>query len=210
MIRIAIADDHGIVRGGLKQLLSLVPEFEVVSEASNGNEVMEQIRQENIDLLLLDLNMPGANGVALVEQVKTRRPRLPVLILSMNNEAQMARRAIKAGANGYITKECEPAVLFAAIRKVTSGGSFIDPDLAEKMVFGPGARSPDIPHSLLTERELEVFNLLISGKSVKEIANYMNISDKTVSTHKVRLLEKLSIATMADLMLYAVHHKLLK
>jgi DNA-binding NarL/FixJ family response regulator len=210
MIRIAIADDHRIVRGGLKQLLSLVSDFDVVSEASNSNEVMEQIRQEHIDLLLLDLNMPGTSGVALVERVKTMRSGLPILILSMNNEAQMAKRAIKAGANGYITKECEPAVLFAAVRKVSAGGKFVDPDLAERMVFGPDISSSNVPHNLFTEREREVFDLLISGKAVNEIANYMNISGKTVSTHKVRLLEKLRIATMADLMLYAVHHKLLK
>jgi DNA-binding NarL/FixJ family response regulator len=210
MIRIAIADDHGIVRGGLKQLLSLVAEFDVVSEAANGSEVLEQIEQGNMDLLLMDLNMPGTSGVGLIERVKARRPALPVLILSMNDEAQTAMRAIKAGANGYMTKECEPAVLFAAIRKVASGGKYIDPDLAEKMLFGSGASASGAPHSLFTDRELEVFNLLITGKTVNEIANHLDISNKTVSTHKVRLLDKLSLGTMADLMLYAVHHKLLK
>jgi DNA-binding NarL/FixJ family response regulator len=210
MIRIGIADDHGIVRAGLRQLLSLVPEFEVVSEAANGNEVVEQIRQLDLDLLLMDLNMPGTHGVAHIERVKTMRPSLPVLILSMNNETQMAKRAIEAGANGYITKECEPAVLFAAIRKVASGGKFIDPDLAERMVFGTTVSSSNVPHSTFTVREREVFDLLITGKPVHKIAIRMNISNKTVSTHKVRLLDKLQLSTIADLMLYALQYKLLK
>jgi DNA-binding NarL/FixJ family response regulator len=210
MIRIAIADDHGIVRGGLRQLLSMDPEFSVVSEAANGNEVLAQIRQEDIDILLMDLNMPGTSGVALIERVKLKRPGLPVLILSMNDDAQMAMRAIKAGANGYITKVCEPADLFSAIRKVSSGRRYITAELAENMVFGRPPSSSSEAHNTFTDRETEVFDLLIAGKAVNEIAMRMNISNKTVSTHKVRLLDKLKLATMADLMLYAVRHKLLK
>jgi DNA-binding NarL/FixJ family response regulator len=158
----------------------------------------------------MDLNMPGTSGVALIERVKLKRPGLPILILSMNDDAQLAMRAIKAGANGYITKECEPADLFSAIKKVSSGGRYITPELAEKMLFGPSASSSSEAHNSFTDREQEVFDLLITGKAVNEIAKHMNISNKTVSTHKVRLLLKLNLATMADLMLYAVRHKLLK
>jgi DNA-binding NarL/FixJ family response regulator len=187
-----------------------VAEFEVVGEACNGSEVMERIRLECIDLLLMDLNMPGTSGVALIERVKARRPALPVLVLSMNDEAQTALRAIKAGANGYITKECEPAILFAAIRKVAAGGKYIAPELAERMVFGPAVSATGAPHCSFTSREQEVFQLLTAGKGVNAIAGHLNISNKTVSTHKVRLLEKLGIATLAELMLYAVQHNLLQ
>jgi DNA-binding NarL/FixJ family response regulator len=186
------------------------PEFGVVSEAANGNELLAQIRLVDIDLLLMDLNMPGTSGVALIERIKLKLPGLPILILSMNDDAQMAMRAIKAGANGYITKECEPADLFAAIRKVSTGGRYITPELAERMVFGSPASSSSEAHNTFTDREQEVFDLLITGKAVSEIATHMNISNKTVSTHKVRLLDKLKVVTMADLMLYAVRHKLLK
>jgi DNA-binding NarL/FixJ family response regulator len=208
MIRMVIADDHGIVRSGLRQLLAMLPEFEVVGEATNGREVLEQIQALGIDLLLMDLDMPGSSGVALIERVKAIRPRLPILILSMHDEAQVAMRAIKAGADGYVTKECEPAILFAALRKLATGGKYIAPQLAERMVFGSTVHASNAPHSSFTNREQEVFQFLIAGKGVNEIANHMNISNKTVSTHKVRLLEKLSIATMADLMLYAMQHKL--
>jgi DNA-binding NarL/FixJ family response regulator len=209
MIRMVIADDHGIVRGGLRQLLALVAEFEVVGEACNGSEVMERIRLEGIDLLLMDLNMPGTSGVALIERVKARRPALPVLVLSMNDEAQTALRAIKAGANGYITKDCEPAILLAAIRRVAAHGKYISPELAESMAFATLPVAAGAPHSLLSEREQEVFRLLIAGRAVREIASDLGISNKTVSTHKVRLLEKMNLGSLLDLLRYAMEHDLL-
>lgn len=206
MIRLLIADDHAIVRGGLKQIFALVPDFQVVGEAVNGGEVLECVRQEPVDLLLLDLNMPGISGADLIARVKAHKADLPILVLSMHNEPQVAARMLKAGASGYITKDCEPAILLAAIRKVAAKGKYIDPDLAEKMVFDATSTAQRAPHNQLSDRELEVFRLLAAGQSVTDIATQLSISGKTVSTHKVRLMEKMSFSSMADLMRYAMQH----
>ena len=209
MIRLVIADDHAIVRGGLKQIFALAPDLEVVGEAVNGAEVLDGLRQRAFDLLLLDINMPGLSGPDLIARIKAQRPDLPVLVLSMHNEPQVAARMLKAGANGYITKDCEPDILLAAIRKVAAGGKYIAPELAEKMVFDVTSTAQRAPHALLSDRELEVFRLLTSGKSVNDIAEQLCISNKTVSTHKVRLMEKLNLSSMADLMRYAMENGLL-
>jgi len=209
MIRLVIADDHAIVRSGLKQIFALMPEVSVVCEASNGAEVLEYVRQAPFDLLLLDLNMPGISGVDLIERVKAHRPGLPILVLSMHNEPQVVSRVLKAGATGYITKDCEPGILLAAIHKVAANGHYISPDLAEKMVFDSTDTAQRPLHHLLSDREAEVFRLLTCGKSVNEIAQELAISNKTVSTHKVRLMEKMKLASMADLMRYAMEHELL-
>ena len=209
MIRLLLADDHAIVRGGLKQIFALAPDLEVAAEAVNGSEVLECLRQTRFDLLLLDLNMPGISGADLIIRVKAHRADLPILVLSMHNEPQVAARALKAGATGYITKDCEPEILLAAIRKVAARGKYIDPELAEKMVFDATSTEQRPAHSQLSSRELEVFRLLTSGKGVNDIAAQLAISNKTVSTHKVRLMEKMNLASMADLMRYAMQHDLL-
>ena len=209
MIRLLIADDHAIVRSGLKQIFALVPDFDVVGEAVNGGEVLERIRHTPFDLLLLDMNMPGISGADLITRVKAHRSDLAILVLSMHNEPQVASRALKAGANGYITKDCEPDILLTAIRKVATKGKYIDPDLAEKMVFDVTSTALRPPHCLLSDRELEIFRLLTTGKGVNEIAAQLAISNKTVSTHKVRLMEKMALSSMADLMRYAMQHDLL-
>lgn len=206
MIRLVIADDHAIVRSGLKQIFALVPDFEVVSEAINGAEVLESLRREPFDLLLLDLNMAGISGADLIIRVKEQRPDLPILVLSMHNDPQLAARMLKAGADGYITKDCNPDILMLAIRKVAANGKYIAPELAEKMVFNATSTAQRLPHSLLSDRELEVFRLLIAGKGVNEIAAQLAISNKTVSTHKVRLMEKMNLSSMADLVRYAMEH----
>ena len=209
MIRLVIADDHAIVRGGLKQLFALAPDLEVVGEAVNGSEVLERLRQDPFDLLLLDLNMPGISGADLITRVKAHRADLPILVLTMHNEPQVAARMLKAGATGYISKDCEPEILLAAIRKVAANGKYIAPDLAEKMVFDLTATAQRPLHSLLSEREAEIFRLLTTGKGVNEIALQLAISNKTVSTHKVRLMEKMKLSSMADLMRYAMQHAIL-
>lgn len=209
MIRLVIADDHAIVRCGLKQIFALMPDFEVVGEATNGNEVLARLREAPFDLLLLDMNMPGISGADLITRVKAHQADLPILVLSMHNEPQVAARALKAGANGYITKDCEPEILMTAIRKVAARGKYIDPDLAEKMVFDVTSSAPRPPHNLLSERELEVFRLLTAGQGVNDIATELAISNKTVSTHKLRLMEKLNLSSMAQLMRYAMQHNLL-
>lgn len=209
MIRLVIADDHAIVRGGLKQIFALIPDFEVVGEATNGSEVLACLRQAPFDLLLLDMNMAGISGSDLITRVKAHQPDLPILVLSMHNEPQVAARALKAGACGYITKDCEPEILMAAIRKVAARGKYIDPELAEKMVFDVTSTAARPLHSQLSGREREVFRLLTTGQGVNDIANQLAISNKTVSTHKVRLMEKLNLTSMADLMRYAMQHDLL-
>ena len=193
----------------MKQIFALVPDFEVVGEAINGSEVLECLRHAPFDLLLLDLNMPGISGADLITRIRAHRADLPVLVLSMHNEPQVAARMLKAGASGYITKDCEPDILLAAIRKVSANGKYIDPDLAEKMVFDVTSTALAPLHSRLSDRELEVFRLLTTGKCVNEIAKQLAISNKTVSTHKVRLMVKMNLTSMADLMRYAMQHDIM-
>jgi DNA-binding NarL/FixJ family response regulator len=209
MIRLLIADDHAIVRSGLKQIFALAPDLAVVGEAVNGAEVLDQLRRDAFDLLLLDLNMDGISGADLIARVKAHWADLPILVLSMHNEPQVAARMLKAGASGYITKDCEPDILLAAIRKVAAHGRYIAPDIAEKMVFDVTSSEQGPSHTLLSDRELEIFRLLILGRSVNEIATHLFISNKTVSTHKARLMEKMQITSMADLMRYAMDHDFL-
>jgi DNA-binding NarL/FixJ family response regulator len=209
MIRLVLADDHAIVRSGLTQIFSLLPDIEVIAEAANGSEVLEILhKHEHIDLILLDLTMDGISGADLITRIKAHRPTLPVLVLSMHNEPQVATRMLRSGASGYITKDCDPEILLAAMRKVAGGGKYIAPDLAEKMVFQVTATDDRPLHSLLSERERDVLRMLTQGKVVKEIAEQLAISNKTVSTYKNRLMEKLNISTMADLMRYAMEHGL--
>jgi DNA-binding NarL/FixJ family response regulator len=210
LIRLLLADDHAIVRSGLKQIFALQPDVAVLGEAVNGKEVLERLRQEPFDLLLLDLNMPGISGVDLIVRVKAHQPDLPILVLSMHNESHVAARVLKAGASGYITKDCEPEVLLAAIRKVAARGKYIAPEIAEKMAFDATSAGNTLPHHWLSNREMEVFRLLIAGQGVSDIANQLVISSKTVSTHKTRMLEKLKLTGLADLMRYAMAHDLLE
>lgn len=208
MIRIVIADDHTILREGLKQLLASAEGIEVVGEAVDGHAVMERVRNVEFDVLLLDLSMPGKSGMELIRQVKSERPRLRILVLSMHAEQQYAVRAVRAGASGYLTKESAATQLVAAIRKVAAGGAFISPEVAEQLALRAMPQAEGPPHASLSDREYEVFRLLVSGKTVTDIADRLNLSVKTVSTHKARLLEKMGMATQADLIRYAIGHGL--
>ena len=210
MIRILIADDHAIVRGGLKQLLALTNDVEVAGEATNGEQVMEQLRNGSFDLVLLDMSMPGISGVDLIARIRIRDARLPILVLSMRNETQLVRRALKAGASGYLTKDNEPETLMAAISKTAAGGRFIDPLLVEQMVFGVDTPGLDQAHERLSNRECQILSLLARGKSVNQIADELTISNKTVSTHKARLMQKMNFHSNADLVRYGVAHGLLE
>lgn len=209
MIRLLLADDHAIVRSGLRQLLTLAPDLRVAGEAVDGPGVLAALRQELPDLLLLDINMPGLSGADLIERIRAHWPALPVLVLSMHNEPQVAARVLKAGANGYVTKDAELDVLVGAIRRVAGGGRYIVPELAEKLVFDQTLTGGAPPHTQLSDREGEVFRLLVAGKGVNEIAAQLCISNKTVSTHKTRLLEKLNLGGTAELVRYAMQHGLL-
>jgi DNA-binding NarL/FixJ family response regulator len=209
MIRLLIADDHAIVREGLKKIFSLIPDVEVVAEAGDGAEVLKHLAGPlDFDLLLLDLTMPGLSGITLIERVKSRCPHLPILIFSMHNESQIALRTIKAGAAGYIAKDSDPEVLLAAIRRVAAGGKYIDPKLAEQLAFESVFPEQREPHARLSDREFEIFRLLVAGKRVNEIAELLSISNKTVSTHKIHLMEKMDLANAAELVHYAIEKNL--
>ena len=210
MIRILMADDHGIVRECLKQMFALGQDIVVVGEAVNGGEVLAALRVGGIDLILLDMTMPGICGVNLITRLRSHDDCPPILVLSMHNEIQIAKRALAAGVAGYLTKDSDPATLMAAIRKVTSGGRFIDPGLAEKMVFESGRNAELPPHDVLSEREYDVLRLLVHGMGVNQIADELKISNKTVSTHKARLMQKMDFHNNAELVRYAVAHGLVE
>jgi DNA-binding NarL/FixJ family response regulator len=208
MIRIVIADDHTIVREGLKQLLSAASDFSVVGEAQNGHEVIARVREIDFDVLLLDMSMPGKSGTELIKQVHAEKPKLRILVLSMHEEEQYAVRAIKAGASGYLTKESASGQLVSAIRKVAAGGAFITTPVAEQLALGamPDADGP--LHGALSDREFQVFKAIVAGRTITDIANDLNLSVKTVSTHKARILEKMNMHTAAELIRYAIKNRL--
>ncbi|MBK9116903.1 MAG: response regulator transcription factor [Betaproteobacteria bacterium] len=208
MIRVVIADDHTILREGLKQLLQSAPDLSVVGEAGDGHEVLARVRGVDFDVLLLDMSMPGRSGMELIRQVKAERPKLRVLVLSMHEEHQYAVRAIRAGAAGYLTKESAALELVAAIRKVAGGGAFISAEVAEQLALSSMPRAEGPPHTLLSDREYQVFRRLVAGAAVTQIAGDLSLSVKTVSTHKARLMEKLGVANQAELIHYALKHRL--
>jgi DNA-binding NarL/FixJ family response regulator len=207
MIKILIADDHAIVRGGLKQIIATTTDIVVAGEAAQGAEVIEKLRMCQVDLLLLDMTMPGISGVDLIRRVRTEQPALPILVLSIHNEAQVVARAVRAGATGYVTKDSDPDILLAAIRKLAGGGRFIDPKLIDVMVFDTHS-SDAAPHEILSDREFQVLHLLAAGKSINAIAEVLVLSAKTISTHKMRLMQKLGLDNNAELIRYAIKHGL--
>ena len=211
MIRILIADDHVVVRGGLKQLFTLMGDVALAGEASDGMEVLELLKQgSRFDLLVLDLTMPGISGVNLISRIRAIAKSLPILVLSMHNELQVAKRVLQAGATGFITKGSPQEALIAAIRKVASGGRFVDPVLAEQMMFEKPAPREEVPHDRLSERELHILKQIARGKTVNEIAELLFISNKTVSTHKARLMEKMNFQSNAEMVRYAADNDLVE
>jgi DNA-binding NarL/FixJ family response regulator len=209
MIKILIADDHAIFRHGLRQILEENPDMFVGGEASNGQDVLDQVWRSDFDLLLLDINMPGMSGLEALKQLKTQKPKLKVLVLSMYPEEQYAIRALKAGASGYITKTSASEELIEAIRKVSQGGKYVSASLAEKLLFDFEADADRPLHELLSDREYEVLCMIASGKTVSHIAEELCLSVKTVSTHRVRILEKMRMKNNAELTNYAIKQKLI-
>lgn len=215
MARILIADDHILVREGLKRLFSLDARLTVVMEAGTGTDALQAVQQGGIDVVVLDLNMPGVDGTGLIAQIRARFPKLPILVLSMHNEAQIVKNVIKAGANGYVAKDAAPETLLAAVNCVAKGNRYIDPVIAENMLFNFDVlpnfhkKSDDVvPHETLSEREFLVMRMLSTGYSVNEIAAKLAISNKTVSTYKARLKQKLACGSDAELVRYALIHGL--
>jgi DNA-binding NarL/FixJ family response regulator len=209
MIRVVVADDHTIVREGLKQLLNAAGDLQVVGEAQNGHEVIERVRSDDFDLLLLDMSMPGKSGIELIKQVRAERPKLRILVLSMHEEHQYAVRAIRAGAAGYLTKESASRQLVDAIRKVASGGAFISSEVAQQLALGAMPDAKGAPHESLSDREFQIFLLVAGGRAVSDIARELNLSVKTVSTHKANILQKMGMTTSAELIRYALSNRLL-
>lgn len=209
-IRVLIADDHTLVREGLRQLLAATGDIRVEAEAANGDEALALVKANDYDLAVLDMSMPGVSGIELIKRVRLEKPRLRVLVLSMHGEAQYAARALKAGASGYLTKDSASAQLVSAIRKIAAGGVHISEVAAAHLVAAQGGApaGQTAPHTRLSNREFEVFRLLVEGLGPTDIADRLHLSVKTVSTHKTRILQKMNAASVADLVRYAIRHRL--
>lgn len=210
-IRLLVADDHAILRDGLKAIFAQTPDLRVAAEAADSGEVLSCIRHGGIDLLLLDTSMPGIGGEDLIYRLRAHHPELPILVLGCcNSDPQLARRVLRSGASGYITKTCGAEALLSAIRRVAAGGRFIDPALAEQIAFevSLGGHSGQL-HESLSDREFQVLRLLAGGHSVNAVAALLAINNRTVSTHKARLMEKMGFSNNAELVRYAVEHHLI-
>jgi DNA-binding NarL/FixJ family response regulator len=199
--KVLLADDHAIIRDGLKQILADSDDLVVGGEAANGHEVLQLVRGGAWDLLVLDISMPGRNGIDLIHLVHAERPRL-------HQEEQYAVRALHAGATGYVTKESDSDVLLAAMRRVAAGGVFVSDKVAEIMARGLHPVNPELPHQSLSDREFQVFEMLVRGIGLTEIASEFSLSVKTISTHKSRILQKMNVSNMAEMIRYAIAHKL--
>ncbi len=207
-IRVLIADDHEMFREGIKRICDDIPDIIVAGEASNGHEALDRISNADFDLLILDIAMPGLNGLDTLKQLRALKPKFKVLVLSMYPEEQYAIRAIKAGASGYLTKSRASHELIQAIRKVASGGKYVSTSVAEKLVFDMNSVITRPSHETLSDREYQIFEMIVQGKRVSKIADELCISVKTVSTYRIRILEKMGMKNNAELIKYAIEHHL--
>ncbi|WP_380184338.1 response regulator [Kalamiella sp. sgz302252] len=210
VIRLVIADDHALMREGLKQIFALDDNITVVGEAGDGGQVLERLRLGGLDLLLLDISMPGISGEDLINRIRSQYEDLPILVLSMFNEPQIARRVLNCGALGYITKDKNPDALLAAIRSVARGSRYIDHDLAQEIVFAEYQTGNRALHETLTTRERQILLMLAHGETINAIAEALSISNKTVSTYKSRMMEKMQFSSNADIVRYAISHRLVQ
>ena len=208
MTNILIADDHSVVRRGIKQILTDEPDMRFTGEASNSEELLKMLGSNSWDLLILDITMPGKSGLDALIDIKQLTPELKILILSMHPEEEIALRALKSGADGYLNKESVPGELIRAIKKVLSGGKYISSTLAEAIIFSNHSEANKEPHEELSEREFQVLCLIASGLSLTEIAEKFSLSVKTISTYRSRILEKMEMKSNVELTHYAIKHKL--
>jgi DNA-binding NarL/FixJ family response regulator len=204
MIKVCVVDDHAVVREGLKRIISENPGMSVTAEAGDGNEALKVIQHQPLDVVLLDITMPNKNGMDVLKELRARMPRLPVLVLSMHAEEQYAVRVLRAGASGYLTKESAPEKLIQAIRQVVRGGKYVSSAVAEKLVYQLDSDASKPAHESLSDREYQVMCMIGSGKTVTDIAAELSLSVKTVSTYRVRILEKLNMKNNAEVARYAI------
>jgi len=210
MIKVLIADDHPVVREGVKQIISSASDMTVGGEATTGQEVLDKVAKEKWDALVLDLNMPGKDGFEVLKDIRRNHPKLPILILSIYPEEQMGVRVLRAGASGFLNKESAPKELLNALRKIHTGGKYINPSLAETLAFEVEFKTHEEPHKRLSNREYQVLCSIASGKTINEIADQLSISDKTVRTYRERLLDKMNLKNDVELTHYAIKHKLIE
>lgn len=209
MIKVLIVDDHWIVREGLRQILAETSDIDASDDASNAGEVIDKVRENDYDVILLDISMPGRDGLDVLQELKNVKSDLRILILSMYPEEHYAVRALRLGASGYLNKDASPDELKDVIRRVSLGGKYISISLAERMAFDLARKNSDkAPHERLSDREYEVMRKLVSGKTVKEIAQELSLSVKTISTHRNRILKKMDMKTLTELIQYAIRHEL--
>lgn len=207
MIRVLVADDHEVVRDGLKRILAASADLQVAGEAADGDQALALVRANDYDIAVLDMSMPGLAGLDLIKRLKAEKPGLGLLVLSMHGERQYAARALKAGASGYLNKDSAAEQLLVALRKIAGGGVHVSDATAAQLIAGSGGGGP--PHTRLSDREFEIFRMLAAGSAPGEIARRLHLSVKTVSTHKTRVQEKLGLSGTAELVRYALEHKLL-
>jgi two-component system invasion response regulator UvrY len=210
MIKVLVADDHAVVRRGIRQILAETSDILVGGEAGTGPDVLRLVRDERWDVVVLDINLQASNGLEILAEIHHDRPELPVLILTVYSEEQYAVRAVRAGAAGFLTKESAPENLIEAVRKVAGGGRYVTAALAERLATFVAAKHAGSPHERLSNREFEIMKLIASGKAVGEIARELSLSVKTVSTHRARILGKMDVKTNAELTHYAVKNKLVE
>jgi two-component system invasion response regulator UvrY len=206
---VLVADDHAIIRDGLRKILSDTPDLRVAGEAADGTSVLRQVREREWGLVVLDMSMPGRSGLELIKLLKAERPRMPILVFSMHPEEQYAVRAIRAGASGYLSKEADGDMLLPAMRKVAAGGAYVSAKVAELLAVDQTRDSEGLPHARLSDREYGIFSRIVRGSSLTQIAEELSLSIKTVSTHKAHILAKMGLANHVDLVRYAIDHGLL-
>ena len=208
-IEVLLADDHAIIRDGLKKILADTDDMVVAGEAMNGHAALDLVRERNWGLVVLDLSMPGRNGVELIKLIKTERPQCPVLIFSMHPEEQYAVRALRAGASGYLSKEGDSDLILPALRKVAAGGVYFSARVAELLVSEAAPHAQSLPHTRLSDREYQIFDRIVRGLSLTAIAHELSLSIKTVSTHKSHIMSKMEMKNQVDLVRYAISHQLI-
>ena len=208
MLRVLIADDHPVFREGLRQIINETNDLVVACEASDGIEVLKRAREGCCDVVLLDISLPAINGIEILKHLKTEKPKIPILMLTMHPEEQYAIRALRAGASGYLTKESTPDELVTAIRKISKGGKYISSSLAEKLASEVGQMDVQAHHEMLSDREYQIMLLIASGKTVSQIAETLSLSIKTISTYRSRILKKMGMKTNAELTYYAIKNRL--